>query len=155
METGMKIWFWLVLCTVVCWGAYVPILHEGQSALGKNSALRTFLFVGIAYFLVSGGVMVYMLLSNTEPMTFNTIGITYAMIAGVLGAVGALAIVFALKYGGRPLTVVPLVFAGAPIVGTFVGMMMHKPATPPRAMFYAGILLAAGGAALVLKYKPS
>lgn len=150
----MKLWPWFVVLTILCWGAYVPILHHGQSALGKNSALRAFLFVGVAYFLMSLAVLSYLFFTRAEPWTFTERGVKLATIAGLLGAVGALGIVFSLKYQGRPIFVAPLVFAGAPLVNTLVSMIWDKPARSPSAYFYLGILLAGIGAALVLRFKP-
>lgn len=154
-ESAAAMWPWFVLLTILCWGAYVPILHHGQSALGKNSALRAFLFVGLAYFLVSGLVLGYLAWTRSEAMEFNARGAWMSTIAGVLGAIGALGIVFALKNQGKPIYVAPLVFAGAPIVNTVVAMIWSKPAKPPSVMFYVGILIAACGAALVLRFKPA
>lgn len=152
----MKHWLFFVACTVLCWGAYVPTIHQGQQALGgKNTALRAFLFVGLAYFLVAGGVLAYMRWSKAEPFSFTSNGMTISTIAGILGALGALGVVFAIKSGGSPLYVAPLVFAGAPIVNTIVTMIWHPPGKAPGAMFYVGLLLAALGAGLVLRFKPA
>ena len=42
----MKTWLPFALVTILCWGAYVPTIHNGQMAFGgKNTALRAFLFV--------------------------------------------------------------------------------------------------------------
>lgn len=150
----MKWWIVFVLLTVVCWGAYVPTLHHGQSALGKNSALRAFLFVGLAYAVVSVIVLVYLKAAQSEVWEFTGRGMSLSTIAGILGAIGALGIVFALKNGGKPIYVAPLVFAGAPIMNTFVSMMWDRPATTPRIWFFLGIALAGVGAALVLRFKP-
>ena len=54
----MKSYVWLVfvLGAVLSWGAYVPVLHEGQKTLGgtpKEGALRAFLCVGLAYFVTA------------------------------------------------------------------------------------------------------
>ncbi|MCH8851557.1 MAG: hypothetical protein IID41_02780 [Planctomycetes bacterium] len=152
----MKTWMWFVLATVVFWGAYVPMIHHGQQAFGtKNSALRTFLFIGLAYFLVSAVVLTYTVLTKAEPLAFTRSGVSLSMAAGILGALGALGIVFAMKSGGKPLAVAPLVFAGAPIMSTFVAMMWDKPARPPGLMFYVGIATAALGAAMVLRFRPT
>jgi len=151
----MKLWPVFVILTIVCWGAYVPTLHQGQKALGQNSALRAFLFVGLAYLLVSVAVIGYMSVTKAEPFEFTTKGMSVSTIAGILGAVGALGIVFAMKYQGKPIYVAPLVFAGAPIVNTFVSMLWHKPAKMPSLYFFLGILLAAVGAAIALRFKPT
>ncbi len=152
----MKMWMWFVLATVVFWGAYVPMIHHGQHAFGtKNSALRAFLFIGLAYFLVSAVVLAYTVVAKAEPLNFPMAGVRLSMAAGVLGALGALGIVFAIKTGGKPLSVAPLVFLGAPIMSTFVAMMWDKPAKPPGWMFYVGIGIAALGAAMVLRFRPT
>ncbi len=152
----MKTWMWFVLATIIFWGAYVPMIHHGQQAFGtKNSALRTFLFIGLAYFLVSAVVLTYTVLTKAEPLAFTRSGVSLSMAAGILGALGALGIVFAMKSGGKPLAVAPLVFAGAPIMSTFVAMMWDKPDRPPGLMFYVGIATAALGAAMVLRYRPT
>lgn len=151
----MKLWIVFVLMTVLCWGAYVPMIHHGQMAMGKGSQLRSFLFVGLAYFLIAVVVPAILLWRKYEPWEFSPGGMKLATLAGVLGALGALGIIFASKYGGKPVFVAPLVFGGAPIMNTFVSMAWDKPGKSPSAMFYFGILLAAVGAALVLRFKPS
>ena len=152
----MKMWMLFVVVTILCWGAYVPTLHKGQMALGKDSALRAFLFVGLAYLLVSGAVLAYLLLAKPEPLELNGKGMSISTLAGMLGAIGALGIVFALKQpGGSPLMIPPLVFAGAPIVNTFVAMAMKPPSKAPGALFFVGIGLAAMGAFLALRYRPT
>lgn len=152
----MKLWPLFVVCTVVCWGAYVPMIHHGQLAFGtKNSALRAFLFVGAAYFLIAGLTLAYLIWSKSEPLQLTRQGVTLSTVAGILGALGALGIVFALKSGGTPLSVAPLVFAGAPVVNTLVSMLWDKPTKPPSMMFYFGIVLAGVGAAIVLRFKPA
>lgn len=150
------IWPFFVVCTILCWGAYVPVLHKGQFAFGgRNTALRAFLFVGVAYFVIAGLVLAYTYFAKAEPLEFTPKGINLSTLAGVLGAIGALGIVFALKAGGKPVYVAPLVFAGAPIVNTLVSMLLAKPTSMPDWRFFAGIVIAASGAALTLMYKPS
>ncbi|MCG3125721.1 MAG: hypothetical protein CHACPFDD_00547 [Phycisphaerae bacterium] len=153
----MKLGTWLVfvVATAVCWGAYVPTLHQGQLAMGKNSALRAFLCVGIAYFLTAVLIPAACLAAGLEEWKFTPRGVSLATVAGVFGAAGALGIVFAIKSGGQPIYVAPLVFGLAPIVNVFVSMIWHRPSESPSAMFYVGILLAALGAGLVLRFKPA
>jgi hypothetical protein len=41
-----------VALTVLCWGAYGPVLHKGQMAM-QGSRLRPLLCIGLAYFLIA------------------------------------------------------------------------------------------------------
>ena len=70
-------------------------------------------------------------------------------------AVGAVCIIWAFKAGGQPAYVMPLVFGGAPLVDVLVSMLTHPPKTAPNPLLYAGFILKALGAGMVLFYKPS
>lgn len=150
-------WPVFVVATIICWGAYVPTIHSGQLGFGEQKGpLRAFLFVGLAYFLIAvlvPGVLLFVV--KVEPTQFPTKGVAVSTLAGVLGAIGALGIILALINGGSPLVVPSLVFAGAPIMSVFVNMVLHKPKSLPDWRFFAGIVLAAAGAALVLRFKPT
>ena len=41
-----------IALTAICWGAYGPVLHRGQTAM-EGSRLRPLLCVGIAYFVIA------------------------------------------------------------------------------------------------------
>lgn len=150
----MKLYSLFILGAVLSWGAYVPMLHQGQTLL-KGGALRGFLCVGVAYFVTAVLVPLGLLGAKMEPWEWNTPGVAYSTFAGVLGAAGALCIILAIKSGGIPLVVAPLVFAGAPIVNTLVSMTWHRPKSAPEPLFYIGLGLAALGAFLVLRFKPT
>ena len=152
-----KMWLIFVIGVILCWGAYVPTIHHGQVAFGgKNAALKAFLFVGIAYFLVAVVVPAAVLLFNGDLQFAGAgKGMGTSVLAGTLGAIGALFIILAMRYGGKPIFVAPAVFAGAPVINTFVSMLWDKPGKAPSIWFYLGILLAAAGAAMVLRFKPS
>lgn len=150
-------WLLFVAMTILCWGSYVPLIHAGQNAIGGSArGLWAFTLVGVAYFLVAVLAPLGLLalngdLSSVPPVSRMWLG----LLAGALGAVGALGVILALRSGGTPITVPPMVFAGAPIVATCIGMLLHRPSGTPDVRFFLGILLAAAGAALVLRYKPS
>jgi uncharacterized membrane protein len=167
-------WWMFVVGAVVSWGVYVPILHEGQARMGGGSpsagAIRAFLCVGLAYFVTAVVVPLIVLSLNAaggETLDFNdkdgsvnTGALTFATLGGIAGAAGALCIIFSIKFGGKPLYVAPLVFAGAPIVNAIVSILWHPPEDATRSeylpgwsMFAAGLLLAALGAGLVLYSK--
>jgi uncharacterized membrane protein len=150
----MKLWMLFVVGGLIAWGSYVPTVHAGQAAL-KGGALKAFLCVGVAYFLTAVLAPLGMLAARMESWEFNTRGVALSTLAGALGAAGALCMILALKSGGTPLVVAPLVFGGAPIVNAFVSMALHKPASPPVPLFYLGLLMVGAGAFLVLRYRPT
>lgn len=153
----MRTWVWFVVLAVVSWGAYVPTVHHGANSFGGGrGSFRAFLFVGVAYFLMAGAILLYLVVTKTEPIVISGKGVTLSTLAGLCGALGALGVIFATSpgFGGTPLVVAPLVFAGAPIVNTFVSMLWDKPAKAPSTFFYVGLVLAACGAAMVLRFKP-
>jgi outer membrane protein assembly factor BamB len=152
-EKGVEMsWIFFVVGAILSWGLYGPFLHKGQVALGNP--LKAFLFVGVAYFLVGVLVPLASLVSQDQLKGFNTAGVVMSTFAGVLGAVGAVCVIYSFRAGGTPLWVMPLVFAGAPIVNVLYSMWEHPPKTAPSPMLYVGFLLAASGAYMVLHYKP-
>ena len=150
----MRSWLPFVVLTVLSWGTYIPTLHKGQVALG-GSGVHAFLMVGVAYLAVAILIPGALIARAGTWDLFTTGGMAFTIGAGVLGALGALGIVFALVNGGRPTVVPPLVFAGAPVVSVFVGMLYNPPENSPSPFFFLGILMAAAGAGLVLMYRPT
>jgi hypothetical protein len=146
-------WLFFVLGTVLAWGMYGPTLHKGQVKLGNP--LRALVCVGVAYFLVGVLVPLAFLGAQGELHTFPAAGVGMATLAGVLGALGAVCIIFSFKHGGLPTYVMPLVFGGAPVVNVLVSMWLHPPKEMPSLMLFAGFVMAAAGAGLVLRYKPA
>ena len=146
-------WLGFVAGAVLSWGVYGSMLHDGQTRLG--SPLRALLCVGIAYFLIGVLVPIALLLSQGQGLRgFNSGGTTMATIAGALGAIGAVCIIFSFRTGGTPTYVMPLVFGGAPLVNVLYTMATHPPKTAPSPMLYVGFLVTAIGAGLVLYNKP-
>src|SRR5687768_10255609 len=150
-------WLCFVLGAALSWGSYVPTIHHGQFALppGANRALKAFLFVGLAYFLVAVVVPGGIIAARPDNAGFSRQGMIISTVAGALGALGALCVIFALRAGGKPIYVAPLVFAGAPLVNVVVSVIWDKTFKLPDWRLLLGIVLAAAGAALVLRYKPA
>jgi uncharacterized membrane protein len=146
------VWVLFALAAALAWGFYGAMLHRGQVKLGNP--MRALLCVGIAYVLIGVLAPIFTLAGQGALNGFNREGSTWAFMGGALGAVGALFIIFAFKSGGLPAYVMPLVFGGAPLINVIVSMWMHPPKTAPNPLLYVGYLLTAGGAGLVLYYKP-
>lgn len=145
-------WIIFVVGAILSWGIYGPALHTGQVQLANP--LRALLCVGVAYFLIGVIVPVAALSAQGGLGGFTASGSMWATTAGALGALGAVCIIYAFRAGGLPTYVMPLVFGGAPLVNVVVSMALHPPKAAPHPLLYVGFLLAAGGAGLVLYYKP-
>jgi hypothetical protein len=165
-------WITFALLTVLAWGVYGVILHKGRGLMpgvtppgpeAQHAGLKAFLFVCIAYAVigVAAGILLKLRGSN---WSFTGSGITWSLVAGMAGAVGAFTLVLALgaaaalKGGAAPAAVMPIVFGGAPVVNTIVAMCVHPPEGGFRSIpvpFLVGVVLAAAGAVMVAKYAPS
>lgn len=146
------IWIIFALGAALSWGLYGPSLHRGQVLLG--SPLRALLCVGVAYFLIGVLVPLVGLWYQGELGGFTARGSLNAGLGGALGAIGAVCIIMAFKSGGLPTYVMPLVFAGAPLVNVLFSMWLHPPKTTPNPLLYLGFVLASVGAGMVLYFKP-
>ena len=145
-------WLIFVAGAVLSWGAYGVLLAQGQTQLGNP--LKALLCVGMAYFLIGVIVPVIGLSAQGNLSGFNTTGLITATVAGALGAAGAACIIYAFRFGGLPVYVMPLVFGGAPIVNVLVSMAINPPKAAINPLLYVGFLLASVGAGLVLYYRP-
>lgn len=147
------LWIIFALGAALAWGLYGPALHRGQVALG--SPMRALLCVGVAYFLIGVLVPVASLSYQGDlQQGFTMKGAMGATLGGALGAIGAVCIILAFRSGGLPTYVMPLVFAGAPLVNVMFSMWIHPPKAAPNPLLYLGFLLAAVGAGMVLYFKP-
>jgi uncharacterized membrane protein len=145
-------WVTFAIGAALSWGMYGPVLHKGQIALGNP--MRALLCVGVAYFLVGVLIPGGALVSQGQLNNFNTSGTISATVAGVLGAFGALFVIWAFRAGGVPTYVMPIVFGFAPLVNVVYTMITHPPKVSPNPLLYVGFLLTALGAGMVLYYKP-
>lgn len=161
---------WLVyaLLTVLSWGVYGVLLHKGRGNMPMGSetphaGLKAFIFVCLAYALI-GLAAAALLKWRGSNWSFTPGGIQWSLIAGVAGAVGAFTLVLALGAaapiykGAAAAAVMPIVFAGAPIINTLVAMTLHPPGGGMKSLpwqFLLGCVLAASGAFLVAKFAPA
>ena len=142
-----------IATAVVCWGAYGPTLHKGQAAM-MQSRLRPFICVGMAYFIIAVIVPNLFLAVSPEASEYNVSGTMWSLLAGAAGAFGALGIIMAFNFGGKPVFVMPLIFGGAPVVSTLITTKVNGLWGDIGAFFLAGLLLVIAGAAMVLVVAP-
>lgn len=158
-------WLYFSLLTVGCWGLYGILLHTGtltMSTPGSDPTLtryKSFLFVGIAYFLTAVLAPLAILMVKGVAFTgYTTKGMWWSLIAGTAGAVGAFGVLLAFGAKGTPPVVMSIVFAGAPVVNAVVALLLHPPAGGWGSIkwpFYLGILMAVAGGTLVTYFKPN
>jgi hypothetical protein len=165
-------WIHYALMTVVCWGVYGVILHMARGYMpevnvkpptveGMNAGLKAFLLVCVAY-AITGGIAFAVLKARGSAITLSSDGITWGLVAGLAGALGALALVLALGAAGSIYkaaaagAVMPIVFGLAPIVNTVTAMVKGKISIGSVPVpFFIGCALAAVGAYLVSAYAPT
>jgi drug/metabolite transporter (DMT)-like permease len=158
---------WLVYAVLagLCWGTYVPFVQQGIRGLGGNS-LGSFLCVGIAYFIIAVVFPIAMFVMGERTPAWNAYGITFATLAGVAGALGALCVIFANRAAGQSdykLYIAPIIFAAAPLLNTLISLVWHPSRAEgvmnfglkhtPHWTLFLGIVLVGAGAALVLYSK--
>lgn len=162
------IWIFYALLTVLSWGVYGVILHKGRGLMPMgaetpHAGLKAFLFVCIAYALI-GIASAVLLKVRGSNWSFTGEGIQWSFVAGAAGAIGAFTLVLALGAaaqtykGAAAAAVMPIVFAGAPVINTIVAMMIHPPEGGIKSLpmpFILGCVLAVVGAFLVAKFAPS
>jgi hypothetical protein len=154
--------------TVVAWGVYGVILHKGRGHMPMgpetpHAGLKAFLFVCIAYAVIGIASAVLLKLRGSN-WSFTGSGVSWSFVAGAAGAVGAFTLVLALGAaapiykGASAAAVMPIVFAGAPIINTLTALLLHPPPGGFRSLplpFLLGCVLAATGAFLVARFAPS
>lgn len=141
-----------IALTILCWGAYGPVLHVGKHAMSDHSLLP-FFFVGVAYFLIAVAVPVVLLNMRGEKGAWTVSGTFWSLVAGAAGAIGALGIILAFAEG-YPIYVMPIVFGGAPIVNSLVTMAMNKTKSIGP-VFLAGLIMVIAGSVTVMLFKPA
>jgi len=152
-------WIIYALLTVATWGVYGVFLHTGAMGMAdpENGRIKAFLFVGLAYFLTAVLAPAGLLLAKGAGWAFPAKGAWWSLLAGTVGAIGALGVLLAFGAKGTPAVVMSIIFAGAPIVNALVSLYLHPPSGGWGAIrwpFYLGIVLAAMGGVLVTYFKP-
>ncbi len=146
-----------ICLAVVCWGAYGPFLHLGQMKMG-GSRLRPFCCVGIAYFIIAVAVpgMILMATPDNVTLAWKEIsgGMMWSILAGAAGAMGALGIIMAFNYGGKPIFVMPLVFGFAPVINTLTSLIVVGTLDKVSSYFMGSLILGIAGAVTVLVFAP-
>ena len=147
------------LCVALCWGMYGPTLTNARApsdASVKWGPFKPYLFIGIAYVVVAiigGSVMMRTAFNDNFDYTGPYFpAMKWGFLAGLLGALGALGLTFALtKAGGKPAYVMPIVFGGAVTVNAIASYLKFHEGNP---MMFLGMGLVAVGICLTAYNTP-
>lgn len=149
------------LCVAICWGLYGPTLTNARAPIGgdvKWGPFKPYIFIGVAYLVIAiiGGAIMMKTVFNDN---FDYSGayfpaMKWGFLAGSLGALGALALTFALtKAGGKPAYVMPIVFGGAVTVNAIAAyFMLHG--EPVNPLMWVGMGFVAVGICLTAAFTP-
>jgi protein-S-isoprenylcysteine O-methyltransferase Ste14 len=173
-------WWVYVIVAGLAWGTYVPIIFYGGQELGNPKAplggrLASILCVGGAYFVMAVLIPLAMMSTRDDATpTWKSTGLVFSSLAGVMGAVGAIAVIFASKaavdqakaeqlanLATYRIYIAPMIFCLAPLINTLLSLVWHpQPGDPfhfgftvPSWHLPVGILLVAAGTFLVLYSK--
>jgi drug/metabolite transporter (DMT)-like permease len=152
-------WLYYSLLTVSAWGVYGVLLHTGQVKMrdAADGRYKAFLFVGLAYLLVAVAVPFLLLVLSGANWKYPLGGMSWSLVAGIFGAIGAFCVLLAFGAKGIPSVVMAIVFAGAPVVNAIVALIQRPPSggwSSISGLFWIGILCAALGGCLVTLFKP-
>ncbi|MBB74129.1 MAG: hypothetical protein CMJ75_06400 [Planctomycetaceae bacterium] len=142
-----------ILLTALCWGIYGPVLHRGQVKM-EGSRLRPLLCVGLAYLVIAVIIPTPILITAGEVGSWQVAGTVWSLAGGAAGAVGALGIILAFHFGGKPILVMPLVFGIAPVINTAMELLNGARDVPVPLAFYVSLVMVAMGAVGVLVFAP-
>ena len=110
-------------------------MHTGSMKMEspEHGRIMAFLWVGLAYFLTAVIAPIIILKLKGGPIDFWAYpakGWQWSLIAGTLGAIGALGVLLAFGAAPKPTAYVPvimsIIFAGAPIVNIIVATIVAQ-----------------------------
>ena len=142
-----------IIGAVLSWGSYGPVLHKGQMKMG-GSRLRPFLCVGVAYFVIAVAMPLILITVLKTGGTWNQTGLLWSLAGGAAGAMGALGIIYAFNFGGKPIFVMPLIFGLAPILNTITTLTENNSWGRIDMTFLAALFVTIAGAVTVLVTAP-
>lgn len=158
-ENSGLTWLIYVLMTACCWGMYGILLHKGQVMMqdSENALFKAFLWVGIAYCVTAVVAPLAVLVIRGASWSYTSGGITFSLLAGIAGALGAFGVLLAFNAKGMPAVVMSIIFGIAPLINAIISFILHPPPGGLKSIpvpFLMGIFMLACGGFLVAKFKP-
>ena len=154
-------WF-AVLCAIgvaICWGLYGPTLTNARSPNREWGPFKPYVFIGVAYLVIAiigGSAMMKFAFNDNFDYTGNYFpAMKWGFLAGCLGALGALALTYALtKAGGKPAYVMPIVFGGAVTVNAIAAYLSLPKGESVNPLLWIGMAFVVLGICLTASFTP-
>ncbi len=154
-------WF-AVFCAIlvaICWGLYGPTLTNARAPNREWGPFKPYVFIGVAYLVIAivGGALMMRFAFNDN---FDYSGqyfpaMKWGFLAGCLGALGALALTYALtKAGGKPAYVMPIVFGGAVTVNAIAAYLSLHEGESVNPLLWVGMAFVVLGICLTASFTP-
>jgi drug/metabolite transporter (DMT)-like permease len=142
---SLGLWFVLSLAILVAWGLQAYYIKLANASMDAESIFFYMTVTGLMFVPVA-----LWMTDFSQPINTGLDGPYLAALIQVLNAIGALALVYAFRYG-KALVVSPLINAGAPLLTAVISMVAVS--SMPTGTKAAGIVLALL-AALLLALQP-
>ena len=126
---------WLILCLLVfaAWGIQAYLMKFANDTMRAESIFFYMAVTGLA--LIPGAVM---MTDFAKPINWGTSGAQAAAAVQILNSIGALCLVYAMRYG-KAIIVTPMT-AMAPVLTIVISLALHH--TLPAPVLVAGMVLA-------------
>jgi len=136
-------WFWLALITLIAWGLVGLLQKLSTNHLSAEWAL---VWLAVGFFILEPW-----LYPGKVLFTYSPRALCWALFGGVLNALGAWALLVAMKSGGKASIVAPFTSLYPVVVVFFAPLILHESVTALQAV---GILCALI-AVVLLSAEPS
>ena len=138
---GGVAWFFYSLIILVAWGVQAFFMKLANRSMRAESIFFYMMLMGLALIPVALAMTDF-----SQPINYGAGGPYLAAITQILNSVGALALVYAFRYG-KAIVVSPLTNAGAPLITALLSLALLG--IVPQALKVIGIVLAFAAAALL------
>ena len=127
-------WFWQCVVVLVAWGIVGLLQKLSTNHLSAESAL---VWLVVGFFLIDP-----LLYPKESVLAYSSRSLVWAFLSAFLNALGAWALLAAMKHGGKASIVVPLT-ALYPLAMVFLApVILHESVTRPQAFGVACALVA-------------
>lgn len=146
-------WLWFAALAGGLWGFYGVFTALASPQLHHQSEL-IFLYVCRVYAVIGLPYAMWMILSGRDHGEATAKGIAFGIGGGILAAIGALAVINAVRITKNPVAVMAMVFALAQGFNFLYSLIFQRPTERIRAIFLFGIVMLGFGSWIVQQYKP-